>query len=301
MGVNAFRMAAVLGLILALAPATGSAQQLTVRDDAGQVFRLSEPPRRIVSLAPNITEILFALGLGDRVVGVTRYCDYPPAALKKDKVGGLTDPNVERIGALRPDLVIAFRGNPWDVIQKLQALRLNVFVLDIGSDLESVPRTIDKIGRITRREEEARILIQSLEMRYRQVAAALSSITSRPRVFINLSGMNLATCGGPSYLNALTERAKAVNIAAHAAKAWLDYSREQFIKDNPEVIVILTTTREAFAKARDWFKNQAGFETVAAVRTDRIYFLDENISSRFGPRLYDAFAELARILHPEAF
>ena len=301
MGVFSFRNAAVLGLVLALMPAVGGGQERTVRDDAGQVFPLAEPPRRIVSLAPNITEILFALGLGDQIVGVTRYCDFPAAALQKDKVGGLTDPSVERIGALKPDLVIAFRGNPWNVIQKLQSLRLRVFVLDIGNDLEAVPKTIEKIGRITQRDGEARSLIQGLEQRYQKVAAALSSVAARPKVFLNLHGMNLATAGRPSYLNALLELAKGVNIAGRVAKAWLDYSREQFIKDDPDIIVVLAASAGAFAKARDWFKTQAGFANIAAVRNGRIHFLDENRASRFGPRLYDAFMELARILHPEVF
>ena len=301
MGVFSFRNTAVLGLVLALMPAAGGGQVRTVRDDVGQVFPLADPPRRIVSLAPNITEILFALGLGDQVVGVTRYCDYPAAALQKDKVGGLIDPNIERIGALKPDLVIAFRGNPWNVIQKLQSLRLRVFVLDIGNDLEAVPKTIEKIGRITQRDGEARSLIQGLEQRYQKVTAALSSVTVRPKVFLNLHGMNLATCGRPSYLNALLERAKGVNIAGRVAKAWLDYSREQFIKDDPDIIVVLAASAGAFAKARDWFKSQAGFANIAAVRNGCIHFLDENRASRFGPRLYDAFTELARILHPEVF
>lgn len=301
MNVQALRRAAVAGLILSLIPAAARGQDRAVKDDAGQVFNLSETPRRIVSLAPNITEILFALGLDDRVVGVTRYCDYPSAALGKAKVGGLTDPNVERIQSLKPDLVIAFRGNPWDVIKKLQALRLRVFVLDIGNEIEAVPQTIAKIARVTLRESEAQALIRSLEEHYQRVTAALSPVTTRPKVFLNISGMNLATCGRTSYLNALTERAKGVNIAGRANKAWLDYSREQFIKDDPEIIVILTASAEAFAKAKDWFNTQAGFENIAAVRTGRIVFLDENIASRFGPRLYDAFAELARLLHPEIF
>lgn len=287
--------------MLAALPLPFFTQVKTVKDDVGQVFPLAEPLRRIVSLAPNITEILFALGLGDQIVGVTRYCDYPAAALQKDKVGGLTDPNVERIQSLKPDLVIAFRGNPWNVIQKLQSLRLRVFVLDIGNDLEAVPKTIEKIGRVTQKESEAGALIRSLEQRYQKVTAALASVIVQPKVFLNLHGMNLATCGRPSYLNALIERAKGANIAGRAPKAWLDYSREQFIKDDPDVIVVLAASAEAFAKAREWFKTQAGFETVAAVRTGRIHFLDENKASRFGPRLYDAFTELVRILHPEIF
>jgi len=291
--------ASVLILAAALLASLGSSQETVLKDDAGNAFPPAAPPQRIVSLAPNITEILFALGLGDRVIGVTRYCDYPAAALQKEKVGGLTDPGIEKIRSLKPDLVVAFRGNPWSVISRLQALGMRVFVLDIGNGLEAVPKTIAKIGRITQREDEAAALVRRLEAQYRKTLDSLSGVEGKPRVFISLHAMGLATCGRPSYFNDMIERAKAVNIAGRVSKQWLDYSREQFIKDDPEIIVILAASKEDFERARDWFKAQAGFDSVAAVRTSRIRFLDENTASRFGPRLYDAFAELARLIHPE--
>jgi len=287
--------------LLAFFPALVFNQTKTVMDDAGNIFPLAAPPQRIVSLAPNITEILFALGLGESVIGVTRYCDYPPAALQKEKVGGLTDPNIEKIKSLNPDLVIAFRGNPWNIITRLQAFRLRVFVLDIGNSLDSVPRTIEKIGQITRRENEAQALLKSLEDKYQQVLTVLAPLVRKPKVFFNLHGMDLSTCGQGSYLDDLLERAKSVNIAGHIPRQWLVYSREQLIKDNPDVIIIQAKSEADFRKAKDWYKTNAGFQTLQAVKTDRIHFIDENISSRFGPRLYDAFAELARLIHPELF
>jgi len=272
-----------------------------VCDDAGTIFAPTETPRRIVSLAPNITEILFALGLGDRVVGVTRYCDYPPAALEREKVGGLLDPNLEKIRALRPDLVIAFRGNPWSSIDRLRGLGLSVFVLDIGKTIETVPRIIALIGRVTLREETAGALVRSLEAKARTLAGLLAKANGTPKIFIQLQGLGLSTCGGESYLNDLLERAGGANIAGRLKRDWLEYSRERLLQDDPEVIIVLARTEADFAKARSWFESQGGLKEIRAVRAGRVVRLDENAASRFGPRLYDALFDLARLVHPELF
>lgn len=286
-----------LWIFIAFLPAMMCSQEKTIKDDVGNAFTLTAPPQRIVSLAPNITEILFALGLGENVVGVTRYCDYPPEALRKEKIGGLLDQDIEKIQALAPDLVIAFRGNPLSALKKLQSLRLPVFILDIGNTLDSVPKTIEKIARITQREKEARTLLDSLAAKLQKTMNALAQIEARPKVFLTLDGMGLSTCGKTSYFNDLLNKAKSVNIAGRLEKQWLSYSREQLIKDNPDIIIILAKSEENFQKAREWFTAQPGFQSMRAVRTARIHFLDENIASRFGPRLYDAFAELARLIH----
>ena len=287
--------ALVLGFVLSAAPGQ------TVKDDVGNVFPLGAPPRRIVSLAPNITEILFTLGLGDRIVGVTRYCDFPPEARTRDKVGGFIDPDVEKIRSLNPDLVIAYRGNPLNAIERLQAFKLAVFVLDIGGRLEAVPDTIKKIGRVTRKDAEARALVASLDRAYAAIINALQPAKGRPKVFLSLQGQGLMTCGRAGYFNDLIERAKGTNVAGRIGRAWFEYGREQLIRDDPDVIIILTPTEEDFAAARRWFQGQPEFASVRAVKSGRIRRLDENIASRFGPRLYEAFAELARIIHPERF
>jgi iron complex transport system substrate-binding protein len=284
---------------MALLPTIIYGQGTPIKDDAGNVFTLTAPPQRIVSLAPNITEILFALGLGEQIVGVTRYCDYPPAALQKEKIGGLLDQDIEKIQALAPDLIIAFRGNPLTTLKKLQSLRLPVFILDIGNNLDSVPKTIEKIARITQREKEAQDLLDSLAEKLQKTMTALDPIEARPKVFLTIDGMGLSTCGKTSYFNDLLNKAKSVNIAGRLKKQWLSYSREQLIKDNPDIIIVLEKSKEDFQKAREAFMEQAGFQSIKAVRTGRIHFLDENIASRFGPRLYDAFVELARLIHPE--
>ena len=257
---------------------------------------MTETPRRIVSLAPNLTEILFALGLGDRIVGVTRYCDYPADARAIEKIGGLLDPDVEKIRSLRPDLVVAFRGNPWDAVERLRGLRLRVFVLDIGRTLDDVPRTIAALGRITLRDAAAAALSATLGDKARAVARTVAAAPGKPRVFVMLQGLGLSTCGGASYLSDLLERAGGVNVAAGIRRDWLEYGRERLIQDDPDIILVLAPTEADFARSRAWLEAQPGIRDLRAVRTGRVLRLDENAASRFGPRLYDALAEIARLL-----
>jgi iron complex transport system substrate-binding protein len=282
------------------APTAVPSQERTIKDDLGRPFRLpSSTPARIVSMAPNVTEILFALGLGPEVVGVTRFCDYPPEALSIARIGGLIDPNIEIIQSLRPGLVIAFRGNPLRVLDRLSDLRLPVFVLDIGSGLDALYPLISKIGLITRKEKEAEALSGRLRARQQAVEEALGVVDQKPRVFVILHGQGLWTCGGESYLNDVIVRSGAVNIAAAVPKKWVLYGRERIVRDNPDAVFILAKSESDFAAARTWLSGEARLGSVAAVAANRVYFLDENAASRFGPRLVDVLDRMARALHPE--
>lgn len=270
-------------------------------DDLNHPFSLSSPPQRIISLAPNITEILFSLGLGDKVVGVTRYCDYPPQVLEKEKIGGLVDPNLEKIQALRPDLIVAFRGNPLRLLKKMVRLHLPVFVLDAGQSLEDLFFAIEKLGRLTRSDDQATSLIQALKKEYDSIQQDLQAVSSTPKVFLSLPGQGLWTCGQESYLNDLIVKAKGVNIAGRIPKKWLHLNREVFIYENPQVIIIMAKNEKDFSRVEQWFSTQPQLKTVTAVKKNQIFFLDENTASRFGPRLVHAYAELARLLHPRLF
>jgi iron complex transport system substrate-binding protein len=290
----------LLGLV-ALIPAIAGGGQTSIKDDQGYDFPLGAPPQRIVSLAPNITEILYALGLGKEIVGVTRYCDFPPEALTKEKIGGLIDPDLERIRALSPDLIVAFRGNPLPVVQRMRSLRLPVFVLEMGQTVESVLPFLERIGRVTRREKEAADLVRSLRARYDAVRAALRCDADKPRLFLSLHGLGLWTCGRESYLTDMADKAGGASIAAGVAKRWVSYGREQLLRDNPEVFVVLIKSPADFVPAREWLTGQPYLQSLPAVKTGLIYPLDENKTSRYGPRLFDALEELARVLHPRCF
>jgi iron complex transport system substrate-binding protein len=275
--------------------------QDVVRDDLGNPFPASLPYRRIVSLAPNLTEILFTLGVGDRVAGVTRYCDFPPEAALRPKVGGFLDPNLEAIRTLDPDLVVAFRGNPLEALDRLKGLGLRVFVLDIGPDLEAVPRTIGKLGRLVGRPAEGDALVAGIEETLRRVEGALRGVSGRPRVFLKLQGEGLWTCGRESYLTDMLARAGGCSVSADVPKNWLEYGAERLLADDPDLVVVLARSDDDFRRTRDWFKTQPALRNLRAVREDRFGRLDENAASRFGPRLFEAFADLARLLHPDRF
>jgi len=290
----------LVGLMTLSAPIFAPGQTGVV-DDLGYVFPPGPAPQRIVSLAPNITEILFALGLDKEIVGVTRYCDYPPQVLTREKVGGLIDPDLEKIRALNPDLVIAFRGNPLPVIQRMRGLGLRVFVLEMGETLESIFLFLEKIGSVTQRSKESAGLVRRLRTKFEHIEKALQTARAKPRVFLALQGMGLWTCGRKSYLTDLVSRAGGANIAGRIDKRWVNYSREQILEDQPEVIVLLVKTARDFSPAKEWLDGQAYLQSVPAIRLGRIYPLDENKTSRYGPRLLDALDDLARILHPESF
>jgi iron complex transport system substrate-binding protein len=273
-----------------------------IKDDLGRAFPLpAETPRRIVSMAPNITEILFALGLGGRIVGVTRFCDWPQEAKAIPKIGGLVDPNVEVIRSLDPDLVVAFRGNPLRLVDRIRKLGLPVFVLDIGGGLDSLLPLIERIGRVTRTESAAAGLVAGLRARVEAVDAGLRDVRSRPDVFVLLYGQGLWTCGGESYVDDLIARAGGANVASSLPKKWVLYKRERIIKDDPDVVLILARSPSGFAAGRDRFARMPGMDGIKAVKAGRIYELDENAASRFGPRLVEVLARMAELLHPEQF
>ena len=273
-----------------------------IKDDLGRPFPLpAETPRRIVSMAPNITEILFALGLGGRIVGVTRFCDWPPEAKAIPKIGGLVDPNIEVIRSLDPNLVIAFRGNPLRLVDRIRRLGLPVFVLDIGEGLDSLCPLFERIGRVTRTERAAAALAAGLRARVEAVDAGLLDVPSRPDVFVLLYGQGLWTCGGESYVDDLIDRAGGTNVASSLPKKWVLYKRERIIRDDPDVVFILARSASDFTTGRDRFARMPGMDGIKAVKERRIYELDENAASRFGPRLVEVLARMAELLHPERF
>jgi len=275
---------------------------LVVTDDLGRPFRLpSETPRRIVSMAPNLTEILFALGLGGRVVGVTRFCDWPPETTGIARIGGLVDPSVEVVRSLDPELVIAFRGNPLRVVERIRRLGLPVFVLDIGRGLDALFPLIERIGRVTRTEARAAELAAGLRDRVGAIDEGLRGVEARPGVFVLLYGQGLWTCGGESYVNDLIVRAGGTNVAAALPKKWVLYKRERIVKDDPDVVFIMARSEADFARGREALARMPGVDGVKAVREGRIFELDENAASRFGPRLVDVLDRMAGLLHPERF
>jgi iron complex transport system substrate-binding protein len=270
-------------------------------DDLGESIELSSAPQRIISLAPNITEILFALGLDKQIVGVTRYCNYPPEAQSKERIGGIIDINFEKIKFLKPDLVLAFRGNRLDSVKRLKELNIRVFVINSVTKIEDIFLIIEKIGKVTFKGREAKNLNKKLKEKYNFTIRRLHHAEKYPRVFISLHGGEFWTCGKKSFLNDLIVKAKAKNIAGNVHQAWIKYNPEELIFRNPDIIIILAKNEKDFNISKSILKKNNVFNRIKAVKNNKIFYINEDMLSRQGPRLIDGFIKLARIVHPEVF
>ncbi|MDP9357160.1 MAG: ABC transporter substrate-binding protein [Chloroflexota bacterium] len=268
---------------------------VTITDDVGRQVVLQEAPQRIVSIAPSNTEILFALGLGEKVVAVDQYSDYPPEAEQKPQLGSYVKPDLEQIVAAAPDLVLATGVHEETVVPQLEALRLTVAVID-PEDLDDVFDGIGLVGRITGQDARATGLVCELLDRVDAVAERING-APRPRVFFELSP-ELHTAGPDSFIDDLISRAGGENIAAGATEEWPQLSAEVLLEQDPEVILLAD---EAAGVSPDQVRTRPGWQQVTAVEQDRIVAIDPDLTNRPGPRVVDGLEAIARALHPERF
>jgi len=271
---------------------------ITITDDLGKQVTIEEVPQRIISLSPSNTEILFALGLGDRVVGVTNVCNYPPEAKEKEKIGGYSNPSLEKIINLKPDLILATFGNPGKLIDQLKKFDLPVVGLN-PKTIEEIFGSIELVGKITDKEEKALELVENLRGRTEKVLAKTEKLTQeqRPRVLYVVWYKPLWTAGSGTFIDELIQKAGGINIAGDLS-GWPKMSLEAVIEKNPEIIIvgeghpgglIETVKAESTLSETDAFKN------------NKIFTIDADIVSRTGPRIIDALEEMAKIIHPELF
>lgn len=266
-----------------------------VFDELKRSVILAHPPQRLISLAPNVTELLFALGLGDRVVGVTSYCDYPPEAKTKEKVGDTLQPNLERLIALKPDLVVVTTASQVErLAQQLDQLGIPLYVTNPRT-VRDVPASIRHLGIATGTSATAETLAASLEQRIEQVERRVST-QPKPRVLFVLQLTPLITAGRNTFLNDLITRAGGVSISGEESADYPQFSREAAIARAPEII-----TAPAFhgAGAISETALEQAFPTTPAVRNHRLVQINPDLTSRPGPRLVDGLEQLAQALHPE--
>jgi iron complex transport system substrate-binding protein len=269
----------------------------TFVDDAGRKIFIADPPTRIVSLAPSVTEILFAIGAGGQVVGVTSFCDYPPDAQAKPKVGGAF-PNLEVVLSLKPTLVLAPRDfiRP-DMVAKLDQLKVALFILEANT-IEDVLRHIQTVGRMLGRSEKADSVAADLRRRVAEVRTRTAD-AARPRVFYVLNSDPLMTAGPGSFIHQLIELAGGTNVAAGAPVAYPRLSLEEVIKQDPQVILFPVGDDEGIPEQEQqrWLR----WTTLSAVKENRFVRLPSVLLDRPGPRVVDGLERLARQLHPDLF
>jgi len=248
-----------------------------------------------VSIAPSTTEILFALGLGERVVAVDDHSDYPPAVRQKTRLGGYAKPDLERVVAAAPDLVLATGAHVKTVVPELEARGVTVFVVDAG-DLDGVFDRIGRVGRITGQDAPAADLVGRLRGRADAVAATVDG-AGRPRVFVELSPL-LHTAGPGSFVDDLIRRAGGRNVAADTATQWPQLSQEALIERDPEVVLL---AHGAAGATPETVRQRAGWSQLTAVTRGRVLPIDPDLAMRAGPRLVDGLEAVARALHPDRF
>jgi iron complex transport system substrate-binding protein len=284
--------------LAAVAAATAHAEDRSVVDQMGRTITVPEDPKRVVSLAPNITEILFAVGAGEKVVGVSGFSDYPKAARSLPKVGTYIKPNLERIVELSPDLVIATAdGEKEKEMQKLQVLGIPVYVIN-PTDIPGIITTVREIGVLVSEEEGAEKLARGMETRIDDVRARVGGL-KRVKVLLTLSMEPIITMSSGTFQDDLINIAGGVNIASGERVRYPRFSMEEIIVRAPEVIVI--TTMSPGGADGGAVKVWSRFKAIPAVAMGRIYTIDSDIVDRPSPRIVDGLCELARLLHPGAF
>jgi iron complex transport system substrate-binding protein len=266
-----------------------------VFDDLGRLVAINGTPQRIISLAPSNTEILFALGLGDKVVGVTDWCDYPPEALEKEKIGDYNTPDIETILALNSDLILAGYGNTMEVITSLDELGLTVFGIKT-TDLDDLLDDIRTVGEITDKEVEAQELTSEMASKIQSVIDETGDLEELPKVFYIVWGGEegaLWTVGSGTFIHELIEKAGGVNICQNLT-GYTTISIEEVIARDPEVII---TSELSY----DWARNATELASTNASQTERIFTCDDNLVQRPGPRIVEGLEWFAHFIHPEIF
>ena len=277
-------------------PSTQNTAVRELTDDAGRRVPLPARVDRVISLAPNLTEVVFAVGAGDRLVGNTTYCDYPAEAKAITKVGDSLQPSLERIIALRPQVVLVSTASQLEVFTgQLQNQNIAVFVTD-PHDLEGVFRSIEQIGEILGLTQQATVLVNKLRDRVNAVAQAVQH-TKPVRVFYQASEEPLYTTGRDAYITDLIRRAGAISVTADVPGAWPKYSKESALASRPDAIILPTGGSMGAANS----SVTEALRTSPAMLNGRVYKINDDYLARPGPRVIDGLEAMARALHPEAF
>lgn len=289
------RIAVLIGLyILVCAPALASRE---LKDELGRRVTLPDSPQRVVCLAPSLTETLYALGLGAIVVGVTDFTDDPPEVRTKPSVGGLTDASLEKIIALRPDLVLAMKQlNRQETVEELERVGIPVFVVD-PEGLKGIMASIQHVGDALHRSREAAQLLKRLEDHQSAVAAR---VKGRPqvKVLVVVWYDPVITAGSKSYITDVIAAAGAQSVTAEIPQAWPEISLEEVLRRSPDFVLLVRGMNEGITL--EDLKAHAGWDQLKAVRNNHVIYMGERLF-RPSPVVFDALEQLAKELHPEAF
>lgn len=276
----------------------GTAYPVEVVDDLNRTVVIQKEPERIVALSPSTAEILYYLGVFDRVVGVTDYSDYPPEVSEKERVGGYWEPDVEKIINLTPDLVIGVNTPAQinDVLPMMEEAGIPMVILDPRT-IEDIYANILLVGKIVNVTDKAEEVVADMKEKIEGVEKALEGV-SDTKVFYIVWNDPLMTAGPDTWISEVIEIAGGINIFNDATTSWPTVDLEEVIVRNPDVIVL---SAHCGLTPEDIYTNES-WSTINAVKNGSVLvFPDENLLVRPGPRIADGVLEMAKMLHPEAF
>ena len=269
-----------------------------IRDDLGETFSFSSVPMRVISLAPSNTEMLFSLGVGNRIVGVTEYCNYPPEANSINKVAGFNTVNLEKVAQVRPELILAIRGNDIESLRSLRQLGIPVFSFDI-QNLDQVSSSLRRLGALLGVENRANTIADSLESRVRLVRREMKDITDKPKVMWGFWGDPIYTAGAKTMIDDVIETAGGKNMGRLAKGAWPQISLETVVQWAPDVIITTHVPGGVghLLNEVNRLRETDGWKLIPAVQSGRIHYVEADWLLRPGPRLVDALQSVAHLLH----
>jgi cobalamin transport system substrate-binding protein len=282
---------------------TATQGPLILTDGLGNKFTLDKPAQKIISLAPSNTEILYAIGAGDQVIGRDDLSNYPDAVQQVPSVGGgLGQLDTEKIVALQPDLVLAASITAPEQVQALEKLDLIVYFLPNPTDLEGMYANLETVAQLTGHLPEAQALIQSLKSRVEAVQQKVAPLSDHPLVFYELDSTdpNAPWTSGPgTFIDSLLTMAGGSNVGHILSSSWAQINVETLIQQNPDIILLgdytygNVTPEDVMARA--------GWKDIKAVKDGNVFTFNDDLVSRPGPRLVDGLEALAKILHPDQF
>jgi iron complex transport system substrate-binding protein len=276
-----------------------NAVALALTDGLGRKVQLTSLPKRVVSLAPSNTEILYALGAGPTVVGRDDFSDYPAEAKALPSVGGnMGKYNLEQITALKPDLVLAAGLNSPELIKSIENLGLTVYYLQNPTDMDGLYTNLHTVGILVGKVSQADDLSNALKKRVQDVETRLSGVQTRPTVYYELDATDPSkpyTSGTGTFVDQLIKLAGGQNIGESLGDGWATISQEDLLVKNPDIILLGDA---AYGVSPDSLAKRPGWSGLSAVKNGKIYTFDDNLVSRPTPRLVDGLETLAKIINP---
>jgi iron complex transport system substrate-binding protein len=268
---------------------------LTIKDSYDRVVTIDREPQRIISLAPNITETIFALGMSEKLVGRTDFCDYPAEVKNIASVGYIDEPSIEKITELKPDLVIGSSILKKESSQKIEELGIKLILIKDEISFDGVYQVIEKVGEALNASDKAKEVTDGMKQKVKDVADKVNG-KGKPVVYyvVGFGQGGDFTSGKGTFQGQIIEMAGGTN-AAGDVEGW-QYSLEKLVEKNPDILIC-----SKYFDSKKGIESANGYKDLKAVKEGKLFEIDNNMIDRQGPRLADGLVEIARIIHPEAF